>query len=464
MKLRSRLAVAAGIVVAVLAIIGFLLPRLVRSALLDQADGQLAAAFPIALSQFARGPGSPGPEPPSPAASPTPFSDLYIAEINGDGTIRELVTSRLAVGRRPVIPEGADNATAVPPSSRLPQAAMATVRSADGAGRWRAAVLLVPGGDRHLLFAVPMDRIDATVGRLRWFLVAAALVVAGAIGLAAWWIIRLGLRPIADVTAVADAIAAGERDRRANESSTGTEAAILAHSLNAMLDERTATEDRLRRFVADASHELRTPVAAIRGFTDLHRNRVLSDPDSLEQAMRRIGQEAARMGGLVEDLLLLASLDQGRPLERALVNVSNILGDAVLDASATHPSRSVTALSEPALVVQGDESRLRQVVANLVTNALVHAGSEATVTLVARQTAEGRCVIEVVDDGDGMDAAAAAHAFDRFWRGASSRVRGGSGAGLGLSIVQAIVEAHGGSMALETAPGEGTRVTVVVPT
>jgi two-component system, OmpR family, sensor kinase len=461
MKLRSRLAVAAGIVVAVLILIGFLLPSLVRSALVREADAQLAAAFPIALSQFGPTPGSPGPQPPSPTASPTPFSDLYIAEIDGAGTLHELVMSRLAVGRQPSIPALANQIAL--PSSSVPRAVNATVGSASGDGRWRTAMFPIPGGNRRLLFAVPMDRIDATVGRLRWFLVAAAAAVAGAIGLAAWWIIRLGLRPIADVTAVANAIAAGERHRRANESSAGTEAAILAHSLNAMLDERTAIEDQLRRFVADASHELRTPVAAIRGFTDLHRNRGLVDPDSLEQAMRRIGQEAARMGGLVEDLLLLASLDQGRPLERSPVNISNLLNDAALDASATHPSRSVMVSAEPAVIVSGDEARLRQVVANLVTNALVHGGLNATVTLAARRTAEARCVIEVADDGDGMDQDAAAHAFDRFWRGDNSRARGGSGAGLGLSIVQAIVDAHGGSMAMHTAPGAGTRVAVVLP-
>ncbi len=461
MKLRSRLAVAAGIVVAVLVVIGFLLPSLVRSALVRQADDQLAAAFPIALSRFGPGPvpGSPGPVLPSPAASPTPFSDLYIAEIDGDGTIHQLIASTLAVGRQPPIPAKADQAG--PTSSPGLRSVNATVGT--GASRWRTAILAIPGSDRRLLFAVPMDRIDATLGRLRWFLVAAGAAVAGAIGLAAWWIVRLGLRPIADVTAVADAIAAGERDRRANESSTGTEAAILAHSLNAMLDERTATEDRLRRFVADASHELRTPVAAIRGFTDLHRNRDLNDPDSLEQAMRRIGQEAARMGGLVEDLLLLASLDQGRPLERCPVNITNLLNDAALDASATHPSRTVEVSVGPSLLVSGDEAKLRQVVANLVTNALVHGGPDAKITLLAGRTADGRCVIEVIDDGHGMDSDAAAHAFDRFWRGDLSRVRGGSGAGLGLSIVQAIVDAHGGSMAMQTAPGAGTRVAVVVP-
>ena len=165
---------------------------------------------------------------------------------------------------------------------------------------------------------------------------------------------------------------------------------------------------------------------------------------------------------LVDDLLLLARLDEGRSPNPSAVDVTSLIDDAVLDAAATHPSRTVTADREPGLVVSGDEAHLRQVLANLVNNALLHAGPEATVTISAHAAA-GVCAIEVADDGIGMDADGATHAFDRFWRSDTGRVRNRAGAGLGLSIVRAIVEAHDGRVTLDTAPGRGTRVRIALP-
>jgi two-component system, OmpR family, sensor kinase len=251
----------------------------------------------------------------------------------------------------------------------------------------------------------------------------------------------------------------------------GTEAAELGTALNRMLGrietsfaERQATEDRLRQFVADASHELRTPVTTIRGYAELHRRGALDDPDELAQAMRRTESEAERMAGLVDDMLLLARLDQGRPVERRPVDLGVLAIDAASDARAVAPERAVRAQTEAGVVVDGDEHRLRQVLANLVRNALVHTPPWATIRVsVWREPDGGPAVAEVADDGPGMSDDQAAHAFDRFYRADPGRARDRGGSGLGLAIVQAIALAHGGRATLATAPGTGTTVRVELP-
>jgi two-component system OmpR family sensor kinase len=340
---------------------------------------------------------------------------------------------------------------------------MTTVGSADGApGMWRTATVAGPDPGSTVVVATPLDRVRSTTGNVRWALLAGGGAVLAVLVVIGWWVTRLGLRPIAEVTEVANAIASGQRDRRAESHAGNTEADRLAREVNSMLDQLVAVEDRLRVFVSDASHELRTPVTAIKGFTDLYRNGDLAGDGELDEAMRRIGQESRRMEALVDDLLLLARLDEQRPLEPSDVDLTSIINDAVLDAAATHPSRTVTADCGSGLVVPGDEARLRQVLGNLVGNALVHAGPGATVRISAHALA-GVVAIEVADDGIGLDADGASHAFDRFWRSDTGRVRSRAGAGLGLSIVRAIVEAHGGRVTLDTAPGRGTRVRVALP-
>jgi two-component system OmpR family sensor kinase len=227
-----------------------------------------------------------------------------------------------------------------------------------------------------------------------------------------------------------------------------------------MLDEQEALEARLRQFVADASHELRTPVSAIQGFLQLWQQGHLREGPKFDDAVRRIGQESARMAGLVEDLLTLARLDEGQPLVRDKVDLVRLVDDVVLAAYSTHPSRHIRIEGDGAAVVSGDPRALRQVIANLVTNALIHTPLTASVTICVT-ACPGAVQVEVADTGPGMDAESAAHAFDRFWRGDASRSRAGSG--LGLPIVGGIVAAHGGQLKMETAPGEGTVVQVVLP-
>ena len=216
--------------------------------------------------------------------------------------------------------------------------------------------------------------------------------------------------------------------------------------------------------MSDASHELRTPVTTIRGYAELYRGGGLRDGDALEQAMRRTEQEAMRMGSLIDDLLLLARLDEGRPLSRAPVDLGVLVVDAAADARAVAPDRPIRAEPAADVVVEGDEDRLRQVLANLVNNALVHTPAGTEVVLRAHRDGDGVAVVEVADAGPGMSPEDAANAFERFYRADGSRSRASGGSGLGLSIVQAIVEAHAGRVALSSNPGQGTTVRVELPT
>jgi two-component system OmpR family sensor kinase len=227
-----------------------------------------------------------------------------------------------------------------------------------------------------------------------------------------------------------------------------------------MLDEQQSIESRLRQFVADASHELRTPVSVILGVTDLWRQGDLRSGEARDDAMRRIGQSGARMAGLVGNLLLLARLDEGRSLSSGPVDLSKLVDGVVKDASATHPLRTVCVDAPGPIMVQGEEASLRQVIVNLVTNSLTYTPTTATITVHAASLGD-KVVLDVADSGPGMSPNDASKAFDRFWRAEASRTRPGSG--LGLSIVAGIVAAHGGEVTLASDLNGGTQVRVVLP-
>jgi two-component system OmpR family sensor kinase len=272
--------------------------------------------------------------------------------------------------------------------------------------------------------------------------------------------VKVGLRPLETMGETAGAIAAGDLSRRVEPADDDTEIGKLGTSLNAMLtqieaafDERRASEERLRRFVGDASHELRTPITSIRGYAELFRRGAATRPDDLARSMARIEAEAERMGVLVDDLLLLARLDQGRPLEREQVDLGPIVADAVDAARVIDPERVLDADLEGSAIVTGDAGRLRQVVDNLLENARVHT-PPGTPTHLALGSDDGVVVLTIADEGPGMDAEVAAKAFERFYRGDPARARATGGAGLGLAIVAAIVESHGGSVrVLDAAAG-----------
>jgi two-component system OmpR family sensor kinase len=450
MTLRLRLGIAGGIVLLVLLISGLLLPQVVMSSQMQQVDQELASSLPQALAVVH------GPPPPSAHGAPhlssaDQLSTIYVAIITSGA--RRVLLSHNSGGTEPRIPSRVTEIGRGRPQDQ-------TVSSVDGGGRWRAVLITQKGSDSEVLAAISLRQVDATDGELRLALFGAGLAVLVVMAAVGWWLVRLGLKPIAEVTNVADAITAGDRSRRVRVSRSGTEASHLASAFNVMLDEQQAAEERLRRFVADASHELRTPITAIRGFTELWRGGALTYEGAVDDALRRIGQETERITTLVEDLLLLAHLDEGLSLESSPVDLSALARDAVLDASATHPSRTVISGIEDDVVTAGDEARLRQILANLVTNALVHTPDGSTVNVTVR-TEGGCCVLEVADDGPGMDVASASHAFERFWRGDPGRRAPGSG--LGLSIVKSIVAAHSGTIDLTTAPGLGVRVHVALP-
>jgi len=297
---------------------------------------------------------------------------------------------------------------------------------------------------------------------------ASAAVLVG-LGLLALRLVRVGLRPLDDIAATAGAIAAGDLSRRVGPAEPTTEVGRLGLALNAMLGqieaafaERRASEARLRRFVADASHELRTPLTSIRGYAELFRRGADARPEDLATTMQRIEEEAERMGGLVDELLLLARLDQGRPLQRAPVDLAALAAEAVEQARVIDPERPLELDADGPVVVIGDQDRLRQVAANLLANVRMHttAGTAARVEVSA---GDGRAVLEVVDHGQGLSQEQAARVFDRFYRTDPARARAKGGAGLGLSIVAAIAEAHGGRASVASAPGKGARFRIELP-
>jgi len=320
------------------------------------------------------------------------------------------------------------------------------------------------------LVAVPLHEVEQTLSRLR---LVEALVIVGVLivlGVSAFFLVRLGLRPLDRMEATAGQIAAGELSRRVTPATPRTEVGRLGLALNAMLDrleqafaQREASEERLRRFLADASHELRTPLASIRGYAELFRMGAARDEQERETAMQRIEDESKRMGVLVEDLLTLARLDETPALRRAPVDLSALAGDAVEDAHATVPERPISLDAPDPAVVSGDSHQLRQVLANLMRNALVHAPDDTPIEVSVSQNGHD-VTLSVRDHGPGLPPGTSPERlFDRFWRAEAGRERGKAGAGLGLAIAAGIVEAHRGEILAENAPGGGALFTVRLP-
>ncbi|NOX28629.1 MAG: HAMP domain-containing histidine kinase [Actinobacteria bacterium] len=288
----------------------------------------------------------------------------------------------------------------------------------------------------------------------------ALVLFVGALGLIMWWVDRLGIRPIVEVTKTAEDVAAGRTDRRVDHPPESTEAGRLGAAFNTMLDEREAVEARQRRFVADASHELRTPLTTLRGYTSLYAVGGLTEPEQVDDAMRRINNEASRMSALVDDLLTLAALDDQRPLHIATVDLSQLLHDIASDAHAVQPDRPIETDSiANGVLVDADAHQLTQALTTIVTNALRHTPSEAQLRL-ACSTKPGGVEISISDDGPGIESDKVALLFDRFYRADSGRSRDRGGSGLGLSIAKAIVEAHGGTIKIDSTIGQGTTVRI----
>jgi signal transduction histidine kinase len=486
-RLAARIPLQVKLIVAVLALVTVAL-ALIGVASVTALDGYLVGRLDAQLRSVAQRsadePRHPGPGPRG--GPPSPYLVQYrLADGQLDGEYKDLL-------------EESDQSPRVPDEAAWFEAnsgKVLTVPASGGDGRWRVAVQ--PRRDDSggsVVVAASLDGIDSTTRQLRLIDLVVSLVVLVALAGVGAAIVRASLRPLVDIEQTARAIAAGDLTRRVPDRDPRTEVGRLGRALNTMLAQiesafgaRAASEasarrseeaarhseDRMRRFVADASHELRTPLTTIRGFAELYRQGAARDPAELDRLMRRIEDQAARMGLLVEDLLLLARLDQQRPLDRDPVDLLALAAEAVNDAHAVAPDRQIELVLGTgdgdvgtALVVLGDDQRLRQVLANLVNNALTHtpAGSPVEVR-VGTAPLDGRpgAAVEVVDHGPGLTPEQTERVFERFFRADPARSSAAGGTGLGLSIVAALVAVHGGTVQVDSVPGRGARFRVVLP-
>jgi len=460
MSLRARLLITTVALVSVgLLAANLATYRFLSSFLVHRIDEQLVQARPFAAQALLPGEGFFGEGPAELVLPPGTYAELR--DRSGD-----LVRSTFFGFRQLPRPEfpGLD------PESGLEQGPHGLTVDSGGtrALRYRALATPLPGVGT-LIVAIPLFEVDQTLKRLVVGEVVVSLVVLGVVAALALWLVRVGLRPLTGIGETAGAIAAGDLSRRVEPADDRTEVGRLGLALNAMLaqieaafEERRASEERLRRFVADASHELRTPLTSIRGYAELFHRGAKSRPKDLAKTMERIEAESARMGVLVDDLLLLARLDQGRPLERHELDLSRIVAEAVESARAVEPDRPIELEADTPARVIGDEARLRQVMDNLLDNVRVHTPAEKPVRVTV-EAGDPEVVVSVTDEGPGLSPEVADRLFERFYRGDPARSRETGGAGLGLPIAAAIVEAHGGSVTASMPDGGGARFEIHLP-
>jgi len=458
LSLRARLLLA----VVVLAAIGLVAANVatystLSSYLLDRTDST--------LDQTAETLRRPGPGGGIRSAPPGTF--VQVRSLDGDTVVATFSGATLpgASVPAPKLP-----GTVKPPTLNRSREAVRyfTVGGAHGGPEYRVRASIAQDDEAMLLVASSLRDVNSTLNRLLAIeLVVTALVLAAIAGLGLW-LVRLGLRPLDAIGETASAIAAGDLSRRVERAEERTEVGRLGLALNSMLARiessfraQEASERKLRRFVADASHELRTPLSAVRAYSELYDRGAAERPDDLERSMQGISRESERMSVLVEDLLLLARLDDGRPLEREPVELDEVVGEAVETAQAVDPERAIELHAEPATVL-GDRVRLRQIVDNLLANVRAHtpAGTPASVSVRRKN---GSAEIAVTDAGPGLDEEHLEHLFERFYRADASRSRASGGVGLGLAIVAAVAEAHGGTASASSAPGKGTTVAIALP-
>src|SRR4051794_523740 len=470
-SLRSRLLAA----VLVLSAVGLLLLGAVtyveqRSFQLTRIDQQARAAPPAvagALASQGIGPALGDPDHDHPATPPGGGPNIRLP-LGTYGERRD--PSGRTVGA-PIVFNYGQTVTADPElPAKIPTGRPFTVEGEHGdPNHYRVFAEPAHRGTGTIVAAVPLREVDQTLNRL---LAVEALVIGGVLlilGFAAWAVVRVGLLPLDRMGHTAGAIAGGDLSHRVESTDPRTEVGRLGIALNAMLDRleraftaRKASEDRLRQFIADASHELRTPLASIRGYAELFRMGAAREPEDVAKAMRRIEDEAARMGVLVEDLLTLARLDQVADAPHTDVVLGALVADAVDDARATAPDREISSAVEGETTVLGDAHQLRQVLANLLRNALVHTPDGTPIEVSGARDGDD-VVLEVRDHGPGLPTDDPNEIFERFWRSEGGRKQGRAGAGLGLAIVAGIVDAHGGRVEATNAPDGGAAFVVRLP-
>jgi two-component system OmpR family sensor kinase len=336
---------------------------------------------------------------------------------------------------------------------------------------FRVIAQRLPTGLGIVVVAQSFEDIDRTLLRLQGLFILIGLVMILFIALASRKVITVGLRPLATVEATAERIAEGDLTARLPDLKPNTEVGRLVNTLNTMLGRieesfsaRVESESKLRRFVADASHELRTPITAIRGFAELHRQGAVTGEEKTKELIGRIESESMRMGSLVEDLLLLARLDQSRQMKSEPVNLSKLVLDAVESARAAGPNHPVNFnKSDDEIYALGDNDRIHQVVANLLANARTHTPVGTKIDVSVIQSEDG-VRIRIADNGPGLSEKDQAQIFERFYRADPSRVRtDGEGTGLGLSIVEAVMRAHAGQVSVESELGKGATFELFFP-
>ena len=346
-----------------------------------------------------------------------------------------------------------------------------TISGDDGKTDIRAIARSLPSGEGTVVISVALDSVDKTVAGLRGIFILISFIVLISIAIVARSLIKLTLKPLNQIEKTAAAIAEGDLSARLPEVNSRTEVGRLTGSLNTMLSRieesftiRTESENKLRRFVADASHELRTPLTAIRGFAELHRQGAVVGEEKTKELVSRIEKESIRMSSLVEDLLLLARLDQSRELTFDAVDINHLVKEAVASAQAAGPGYEITVSStNDEVFVLGDSMRIHQAIANLLANARTHT---PVGTKIAVNISQGdlETKISISDNGPGLSEEDQKRVFERFFRADPSRVRvGGEGSGLGLAIVDAVMKAHGGRVEVNSKIGAGATFTIVFP-
>jgi two-component system OmpR family sensor kinase len=468
-SLRSRLLSALLVVTAVgLLLLGGITYLGQRSYQLEQLDEQIRRAPPAAVGALegrdfeGGGPGRDPERGPPPGGGLPPGT--YVERRDADGRVvaADVFGYGQDITADPALPD------------EMPLGRPFTVSGENGdEARYRVYAEADRFGSGVIVVAAPMTELDDRLNRL---LVVELLVIAGVLvmlGFVGWAVVRVGLLPLDRIGHTAGAIAGGDLSHRVETTDPRSEVGRLGIAFNAMLDRledafsrQRASEDRLRRFLADASHELRTPLASIRGYAELFRMGAASSPEEVAKAMRRIEDEAARMGVLVDDLLTLARLDEIAEAPHTDVDLRALAADAIEDARATAPDRDISlTVDDSGARVLGDAHQLRQVLGNLLRNALVHtpAGTPIEVAVRTDGASAGGVVLEVRDHGPGLPAGDPSALFERFWRAEAGRERGKAGAGLGLAIVAAIVDAHGGRVSAGDAVEGGAVFSVVLP-
>jgi two-component system OmpR family sensor kinase len=481
MSLRIRLLLAVGAVALIALLVADVATySALRSFLFTQIDQSLVVRQPPANANGAGG--TPGTFPLNPSGTSHEFSPrnpilggFREVRTSSGVVIKSSITYAQENGHSysPRLPNQITGFTVQPDGIRAVYFTTQAVQSGGPSFRVRASQL---SDGNVIIVGAPLDATNNTLNRL----LVIELIVTGAALLAAvllgWWLVRVGLRPLEEVERTAESIAEGELDNRVPGENTKTEVGRMARTINIMLTriqrafaERDATEaelrtseGRLRQFVADASHELRTPVSAVSAYAEMYQLGMARSGPELDRAMSGISLESARMGHLVEDLLTLARLDEGLPLEQKPVELVKLSADAVHTAAAVGPDWPVRLEAARPVEVTGDPLRLRQVLDNLLSNVRAHTPIGTTTVVRVSQT-EDEAIVEVTDSGPGLDDEQRSRVFERFYRADPSRSRLKGGAGLGLSIVNAIVTAHGGTVRAVSLPGQGASFSVHLP-